>query len=104
MSESQSGGTCGAPVNKSRCAFCDYHVQSEFKRMQSHRGALQESHLGRSLKPHLRRAGACPDCRTPAARRGLVPIVQSADAAVCISPPKQPEAWGRARPLGECGP
>ncbi|KAK9830984.1 hypothetical protein WJX81_005397 [Elliptochloris bilobata] len=54
--QKKSGGVCGAAVNKSRCAFCDYHVQSEFKRMHSRRGPLQDSHLGGSLKPHLRRA------------------------------------------------
>lgn len=51
---------CGAAVNKSRCAFCDYHVQMEFARMRSHRAPLQDSHLGGSLKPHLQRAGARP--------------------------------------------
>lgn len=69
---------CNAAVNKSRCAYCDYHVQSEFARMRSGRAYLQDSHLGGSLKPHLKRAGAF----VPAPALALGDCAPSASTAV----------------------
>ena len=46
----QDGQACKNPVNKSSCAYCEYHVQAELKRMSTTRAQLR----GHSLKSALR--------------------------------------------------
>ncbi|EIE24646.1 hypothetical protein COCSUDRAFT_46891 [Coccomyxa subellipsoidea C-169] len=42
-SRKKDGSKCRNPVNISKCRFCDYHVQSESRRVNNSRGVLQDS-------------------------------------------------------------
>lgn len=54
----QNGGKCRNAVNISKCRYCDYHVQSEYKRLKSNRGILQDSTVSAKLNSQARQAGA----------------------------------------------
>lgn len=53
----QDGTKCRNPVNLSVCRFCDYHVQSESKRINSNRGVLQDSSFAAKLNSQAEQAG-----------------------------------------------
>ncbi|CAL5219574.1 g1434 [Coccomyxa viridis] len=50
----KKGETCRNPVNVSVCRFCDFHVQGEFKRLNSHRGPLITATVGARLGAHAK--------------------------------------------------
>ena len=54
----QDGGTCKNAVNASKCRYCDYHVQSEYRRLKSTRGTLQDSNASGRLSCQAQQAGA----------------------------------------------
>ena len=53
----QDGTKCRNPVNISKCRFCDHHVQTESKRINSTRGVLQDSSHAAKLNTQAERAG-----------------------------------------------
>ena len=53
----QSGETCRNAVNVSVCRFCDFHVQGEFKRLNSSRGPLMTATVGARLGARAKAAG-----------------------------------------------
>ncbi len=53
----QNGETCRNPVNVSVCRFCDFHVQGEFKRLNSSRGPLITATVGARLGAHAKTVG-----------------------------------------------
>ena len=44
-------------MNVSVCRFCDFHVQGEFKRLNSHRGPLITATVGARLGAHAKTVG-----------------------------------------------
>ena len=46
----QDGMPCRNPVNIDTCPYCDYHVGSEYKKVQSKRGQFAESKLHSAFK------------------------------------------------------
>lgn len=53
----QDGTKCRNPVNMSKCRFCDHHVQTESKRINSTRGVLQDSAHAAKLNTQAEKAG-----------------------------------------------
>ena len=53
----QGGGSCRNAVNVSVCRFCDYHVQGEYKRLNSSRGPLMTATVAAQLGTHAKAAG-----------------------------------------------
>ncbi len=68
----QDGQPCKNTVNKSICAFCDYHVQGEYRKLRSARGGFSDSMLQTGIRSsqtggaHL--TPARPDALLPSAR------------------------------------
>lgn len=53
----QNGTSCRNPVNISKCRFCDYHIQTESRRVNSSRGVLQDSSHAAKLNTQAEQAG-----------------------------------------------
>ena len=41
----QDGQNCTMAINKSKCSYCDYHVQGELRRMSTARATLRANNL-----------------------------------------------------------
>jgi Primase zinc finger len=54
----QDGNPCTMPVNVATCAFCEFHMAAEYRRLQSTRGAFADSMLTTGLRKPKRAAGA----------------------------------------------
>lgn len=76
----QDGGRCRNPVNAARCRYCDYHVQSEYRRLKTTRGPLQSSTVSGRLNAQAQQAGAAVSVCTCA-------HTLSARYLVSVSPP-----------------
>ncbi|CAL8467671.1 g7209 [Coccomyxa elongata] len=55
-SRKRDGTKCRNPVNISKCRFCDHHVQTESKRINSTRGVLQDSAHAAKLNTQAEKA------------------------------------------------
>ena len=83
---------CRNPVNVDTCPYCDYHVGSEFKKVQSKRGQFAESKLHSAFKQQGGKglSGVC-SLKQPASRaaKGQAGDVSPAacSAAPAVAPP-----------------